>query len=260
MKTTEVGMNRTTERSMAILQLIANSENGITLQEISRQMDIAKSSASVIVHTLRELNYIKTAENNDKKYFLGVETFTLGMKYLNELSFVKQCAAYLPTVAEKYNRTAFVAVLNGPDVIYVYKYKAQNALLATCAIGSSKPAYATALGKAIIAFLPEAEQDAILSQTDFIAFTKNTITSPASFKEELLITKQRGYAKEHGELEDITTCCSAPIFDFSGRVIAAISFSDIYSKVKEEQEQALIHDLLSVSGEISKSLGYIPHS
>ena len=55
-------MNRTTERSMAILQLIANSENGITLQEISRQMDIAKSSASVIVHTLRELNYIKTAE------------------------------------------------------------------------------------------------------------------------------------------------------------------------------------------------------
>ena len=97
-------MNRTTERSMAILQLIANSENGITLQEISRQMDIAKSSASVIVHTLRELNYIKTAENNDKKYVLGVETFTLGMKYLNELSFVKQCAAYLPAVAEKYNR------------------------------------------------------------------------------------------------------------------------------------------------------------
>ena len=127
-------------------------------------------------------------------------------------------------------------------------------------IGSSKPAYATALGKAIIAFLPEAEQDTILSQTDFIAFTKNTITSPASFKEELLITKQRGYAKERGELEDITTCCSAPIFDFSGRVIAAISFSDIYSKEKEEQEQALIHDLLSVSGEISKSLGYIPHS
>ena len=64
-------MNRTVERTLAILKIIANSEHGITLQEIANQMDMAKSSAFAIVHTLLELNYISTVENNDKKILLG---------------------------------------------------------------------------------------------------------------------------------------------------------------------------------------------
>ena len=60
---------------MAILQLIGNNEQGLTLQEIATQMDMARSSTSVIVPTLLELNYIKTVENNDKKFCLSVNTF-----------------------------------------------------------------------------------------------------------------------------------------------------------------------------------------
>ncbi len=85
-------MNRTVERTFSILQLIANSENGITLQEIADEMDMAKSSAFVIVHSLLELNYIKCAENNDKKYCLGIETFKLGSNYLSDVGLLKQCA------------------------------------------------------------------------------------------------------------------------------------------------------------------------
>ena len=70
-------MNRTVERTLAILELIANSENGITLQEIAQAMDMAKSSAFVVVHSLLELQYIKTVENNDKKYCLDIRTFSL---------------------------------------------------------------------------------------------------------------------------------------------------------------------------------------
>ena len=147
-------MNRTVERTLAILKIIANSEHGITLQEIANQMDMAKSSAFAIVHTLLELNYISTVENNDKKYCLGVETFALGMKYANNQSLVQQCVIHLPGLAEKYNKTAFLGILNGSNVVYLYKYVAENARLATCSIGSSKPAHATALGKALIAFLP----------------------------------------------------------------------------------------------------------
>ena len=98
-------MNRTVERTLAILKIIANSEHGITLQEIANQMDMAKSSAFAIVHTLLELNYISTVENNDKKYCLGVETFALGMKYANNQSLVQQCAIHLPALAEKAKQT-----------------------------------------------------------------------------------------------------------------------------------------------------------
>ena len=70
-------MNRTVERTLAILKIIANSEHGITLQEIANQMDMAKSSAFAIVHTLLELNYISTVENNDKKYCLAFTTWVV---------------------------------------------------------------------------------------------------------------------------------------------------------------------------------------
>lgn len=251
-------MNRTTERTMAILQLIGRNEQGLTLQEIATQMDMAKSSASVIVHTLLELNYIKTMENNDKKFCLGVETFTLGMKYLNELNLVRTCANYLPALAEKYARTAFVAVLNGTNIVYVYKYAAQNARLATCSIGSTKEAYATALGKAIIAFLPEEERTSLISKIDFRPFTKYTIATPEQFTREMDLTNVRGYARERGELEEITLCYAAPIFDYSGRVVAAVSLSDLYSEDRVSEEPALVEDMLAASREISRVLGFTP--
>lgn len=248
-------MNRTVERTFSILNLIADSENGITLQEIADKMDMAKSSAFVIVHSLLELNYIKSAENNDKKYCLGIEAFKLGSKYLSDVGLVKQCAQRLPALADRYAKTTFVAVLNGCDVVYLYKYAAPNAQLATCAIGSTKPAHATALGKAILAFLPKGKLLSVINEIHFHAYTPHTITTKDALLGELDEIKQRGYATEHGEFTDLTFCYSAPIFDYTGNVIAAISLADIAKA--NENEANIVADLLSVAGEISKTLGYI---
>ncbi len=249
-------MNRTVERTMAILRLISENSRGITLQEIATDMDMAKSSASVIVHTLLELGFIKSKEDNSRKYVLGVETFALGMKYLDEVSLVSICANFLPGLAERHNRTAFVGVLSGTNVVYLYKYVSSHARLATCAIGSSRAAYATALGKALIAFLPEKDRQRIISEIDFKAFTRFTIADRESFTREMDITRTRGYARERGELEDLTLCFAAPVFDYSGKVVAAISLSDIYSPGGELDEPSITADLMEVSGAISRNLGY----
>ena len=249
-------MNRTVERTFAILQLIGDSKDGITLQEIANEMDMAKSSAFVIVQTLLDLNYITTVQNNNKKYCLGIETFSLGMKYVNDLSLVERCAAYLPPIAEKYDKTAFVAVLNGTKIVYVYKYVAQNARLASCALGTRKDAYATSLGKAIIAFLPEEERSALVDKIQFKALTSYTITSKELFMEEIEQTRKRGYSLDVRELEDITSCCGAPIFNYNGEVIAAASLSDIYNENLDDEKVA--EDLKEVALQISKCLGYFP--
>lgn len=248
-------MNKTLERSLSILQLIADRKNGITLQEIANEMDMAKSSAFVIVQTLLELNYITTIRDNDKKYCLGIETFSLGMKYVNDMSLVNQCAIYLKPIAEKYNKTAFVAVLNGTKIVYVHKYVAEKAMLASCALGTRKDAYATALGKAILAFLPREEQNRILDATQFKAYTDYTITSKEKLLDELDKTKMRGYSLDVKELENITSCCGAPIFDYHGKVIAAVSLSDIYNENLDDIQVA--EELKETAAQISKSLGYI---
>jgi DNA-binding IclR family transcriptional regulator len=249
-------MNRTVERTFAILQLISECKNGITLQEIANEMGMAKSSAYVIVQTLLELNYISTIENNDKRYCLGIETFGLGMKYVNDMSLVKQCSILIPPIAEKHNKTAFVAVLNGTQIVYIYKYVAQDAKLASCALGTRKEAYATSLGKAIIAFLPKEEQEELIAKIQFQALTENTITSKEQFREELEEIRKRGYSIDMCELEKNTSCCGAPLFDYTGKVVAAVSLSDIY--VENMSTKTVAEELKDISMQISKSLGYIP--
>lgn len=249
-------MNRTVERTFAILQLIADNKDGITLQEIANEMEMAKSSAFVIVQSLLELNYIDRVQNNDKKYCLGIEAFSLGMKYTNDMSLIKQCSLFLPAIAEKYDKTAFVAVLSGTQIVYLYKYVAHNARLTSCSLGTRKDAFATSLGKAIIAFLPEEEQLKLIDRIKFKAFTDKTITSKEEFYEEIKRTKERGYSLDIRELENITSCCGAPVFDYDGKVVAAVSLSDIY---KEEQgEIKTAEELKEVAMQISRTMGYMP--
>lgn len=247
-------MNRTVERAFSILQLIASRKDGITLQEIANEMDMAKSSAFVIVQTLLKLNYISTVQNNEKKYCLGIEIFSLGMKYLAGTNLVEQCSLVLPKLAEKYNKTAFVGVLKGTDVVYVYKYVAPNAKLATCELGSRKEAYATSLGKAAIAFLPDNERMDLINKIYFKKYTEKTIASKEDFIEEMRKTKERGYSIEKGELEKITSCCGAPIFDYSGKVVAAVSLSDFYRE--DEDTNAVAEELKVAAIQISKVMGY----
>lgn len=247
-------MNRTVERTFQILQLIANANHGITLQEISDQLEIAKSSAFMIVHSLLELNYIRTVKNNDKKYRLGVETFSLGMKYTNDSGLVQQAANYLPALAEKYHKTAFVGVLNGTRVVYIYKYVSPSARLATCALGSSKDAYATALGKTILAFLPDNQLNSVIDQIKFVSYTEHTISGKDELLEQLRTIRSRGYAVESRELDYITACCSVPIFDYTGKVVAAISLSDLYRE--DELDINMINEMQAAAQKISAELGF----
>lgn len=247
-------MNRTVERTFSILRLIADQPQGITLQEISQRLDMPKSSTFVIIHTLLELGQIKTMENNDKKYCLGLETFTLGMKYSSNQSIVQHCSNYLPAIAEKYNKTAFLGVLNGIDVVYLYKYVAKNARLASCAIGSSKPAYATALGKTLLAFQPPNKYMQLIDQIEFTKFTKYTIVSKEALLKELEMVRIRGYSTEHAELADLTVCYSAPIFDQNNNLVAAISLSDIDEA--NDQEEQIVQDLKTAAREISRAIGF----
>lgn len=248
-------MNRTVERTFSILDLVASTEGGITLQEIADHLGLAKSSAFVIVHSLLELGYIKSADHNEKKYCLGIEAFKLGSKYLSDVGLVKQCARYLPPLADRHKKTSFLAVLNGCDVVYLYKYAAPGAQLATCAIGSTKPAHATALGKTLLAFLPDGKLRAVMDQIDFTPYTPNTITTKEALWAELQAVRQRGFATERGEQSDLTFCYGAPIFDYTGSIIASISLADIANE--HEDEAKISADLMAVAREISQSLGFI---
>lgn len=247
-------MNNTIFRSMQILEFIANRKEGTTLQDIVNHFEIPKSSAFVIVQSLHELNYISTMPFNDKSYCLGIEAFTLGIKYFNNLDVVEQCLNFIKPLADKYDKTAFISVLDGSKIVFIGKYVAPKAVLATCALGSRKDIYATAGGKAILAFLSDHEQERIINEIEFTTLTENTINSVEELLKELELTKIRGYAMEMQEDRSISTCCGAPVFDYTGKVAVAVSLSDVYNP--ELDNVKIAEELCETTKIISKSLGY----
>lgn len=251
-------MNNTIFRTVQILKYVADKKTGATLQDISSHFDIPKSSAFVIIQSLLELGFIATSPFNDKSYCLGIEAFTLGIKYYNDLDVVAQCVNYAKPLADKYGKTAFVSVMSDAKIVFVGKYVAPTAVLATCALGSRKDVYSTAGGKAILAFTEQSEREKIIDKITFEHLTEYTINSKEKLEEELILTRKRGFALERQEDRNVSACCAVPIYDYTGKVILGLSLSDVYNPNIDNEQMS--KDLKNLAEEISKSLGYIRHT
>lgn len=246
-------MNRTISRTFEILNFIANND-AVTLKEITANVKMPKSSAFDIVHSLLELNFIETNQYNDKKYELGIKAFALGQKYSQKKTFIEICAKHLIPLADELERTAFVGVRSGADVIYVYKHVGEGAKLATCNVGSIHPTYSTALGKSLLAYLELDVQKNILESINFVEKTSNTIMNKDVLELILKDTKKRGYSIDNKENEKMMICYGAPIFDSSNQLIAAISLSDIKNPVLSDEEMG--SKIRECALRISRELGY----
>ena len=199
-------MNRTVERAMEILQFVSQKNEGVTIQEIADKLQIPKSSAFVIVKTLLSERYIEPMRYNEKRYKIGIKLYTLGMRYVSEMNIVDLCSMYLNPLADKYHKTAFVGVLEGTSIVYIYKYSGEGVVLAACALGSRKEVHATALGKAILAFSTPDERRTILDNIELLPVTERTITSRPVLEEELSLTRMRGFSRDIKENESVTIC------------------------------------------------------
>ncbi|MDE6661172.1 MAG: IclR family transcriptional regulator, partial [Anaeroplasmataceae bacterium] len=230
------------------------NNDAVTFKQITDNVKMPKSSAFDIVHSLLELNFIETNQYNDKKYELGIKAFALGQKYSQKKTFIEICSNHLMPLADELERTAFVGVRSGADVIYVYKYMGTGAKLATCNVGSSHPTYATALGKSLLAYLEPEVQKEILDSINFVEKTSNTIMDKNVLEANLKDTKKRGYSIDNKENEQMMICYGAPIFDASNKLIAAISFSDVKNPVLSDEE--IGRKIRECALRISRELGY----
>lgn len=247
-------MNRTIERAYDMLNIVARSKDGLSLVDIINEMNIPKSSAFDILHSLVSLRMIEPSRFNDKKYVLGINTYSLGIKYSQNKSLIDVCSKYVNELADKLKRTAFVGLLDGTDIIYIYKYMGTGAKLATCMVGTKHEAYATALGKAYMGLLDDKMQNDLINSIDFKKKTSRTIDNAITLKKELQDVRVRGYSIDNKETEELMICYGAPIFDFTNNVIATISFSDMKSPSMSDDE--IGKEIRNCALKISRELGY----
>lgn len=246
---------KSVERAFKVLESL-KEERELGVAELSRKVDLPKSTIYYILATLSKLNYIK--KNNNNKYSLGLKSLELGTVMLNKMTLRSIAKPYLMELVEESSETVHLVILDNYQVVYIDKIEGNEAIQISSHIGARLPSYCTGVGKAMLAYLDEKKLDEYLKNNKLKKHTKNTITDPSELKEELKEIKNKGYSIDNQEFNKGLKCFAAPIMDYSGEVIAAISISGPIDRITDKNENDnLINMIIRTAEKISHNMGYV---
>jgi DNA-binding IclR family transcriptional regulator len=231
-------------------------EMGIT--EISERVGLHKSVVFRILHTLMARGYIEQIESS-RKFRLGIRAFEIGSRAVTQLGLGSMIQPIAEKLATECGETVNVGVLSGRDIIYVNKVVPRRILRLDVQAGARLPAHCTALGKCILAFLPEDVLESFLLEGPLPRFTEASLSDPASLKEALARIRRQGYAWSNEELFEGITCVSAPIRDRRQQVIAAISIAMQSHRARSpERREELIELVTRAADEMTITVSRLP--
>ena len=195
--------------------------------EISEYFGIYKSTVHNILSTLKAMEYLEQDEETGK-YRLGIQVFTLSKALGDTYSITKIATPYLQELSNQTRERVYLAVPYRSEVLYLDSmYPADSVELMRSILGERAQMYCTGIGKAMLANMNERTIEDYLTTHEMKAFTENSITDKEEFRQELLRTRQRGYAIDDMEHEFGIKCVAMPIFDRNKNVYAAISISGL---------------------------------
>ena len=221
------------------------------MQNISKKLDLYPSTTHRILDTLKHWGYVEQEPDN-QEYQLGLKVLELGMAKLQQIDLVREATPYLKELVNQCNETAHLGVLEEGDVLYLAKEESSQTIRMCSYVGKRAPLYCTALGKVLLAYLPEGERKKILSRRGLPRLTEKTITDKKELEKELNKVKEQGFALDIGENEKDVRCIAAPIRNYQGKVIAAISISGPAYRVDIDKQNYLKEALIEISKKISK--------
>jgi DNA-binding IclR family transcriptional regulator len=217
------------------------------------------STVHRILDTLKYGGYVEQNPNN-QKYQLGLKLIELGMAKINQIDLVKEAGPFLKELAKNCNETVHLAILEDINVLYLAKEESSQTIRMISYVGKRAPLHCTGLGKVLLANLPLQDRDKIIDRIELSRLTKNTITDKIKLCEELDMIKEKGFALDEEENENDVRCIAAPIRDYKGKVIAAISVSSPVYRLNKIKQDYIKEALINASQDISSCIGFIPNN
>jgi DNA-binding IclR family transcriptional regulator len=243
------------DRALAALEVIAHRDQESSLVEICTALKLHKSTVHRLLMVLEHHHFVdKNPETG--RYRLGLRLFELGSKAIATLDLRDRAQAHLVRLQRETQETVNLAILEQGEVLYIAKIEPQRNLRMAARIGHRYPCHSTALGKAILAGLPEADVDAVLCRANLKSRTPNTLTTAAAVKRDLAHVRKRGYAIDDEENEQGAKCVGAAVWGHSGRPIAAISVSAPAVRLDQAKLESAAAALVRAASDLSRELGY----
>jgi IclR family transcriptional regulator, pca regulon regulatory protein len=222
------GTSQSLERGLAILSSFGSDRPLIGVSELSRELGLSRSTAHRYIATLARLGYLQQ-DADSKRYRLGPRVLDLGFSAINSMDLREVSAPHLRQLSDETEHTVNLAILDGTDVVYIERCRTarpgQREIDLNLHVGARLPAYCTAMGKAILAYLPDDRREELIEKIEFVQRGPNTLTNAEAFREELVRIRALGVAVNDEELAYGLRSIAAPIHSHSGDVIAALNLA-----------------------------------
>ena len=212
------------EKALGVLDLFDSSRPRLTLSQIAALADMDMSAAQRFAHTLTELGYLDK-DPETKNYSLSPQVFDLSYRYQSSHEMIHRAAPYIQQLSLQSGETANLTVLHGNEIVYVYRILGQHMLNVKTVLGARQPAYCTAPGLAMMAWLPEQQVEAILSTSELVAHTPYTVVDPKAIRRRLVEVRASGHAHTEEEYLLGAISTSAAVRDSQGRVAGAVNLA-----------------------------------
>ncbi len=246
-------MSQSIERAIEVLMAVG--EGPKTPAEISRHLDVHRSTALRIMDVLRGQKLLRRLP--DGRYGIGSGLVSLAHRALDQFDIARLAHPRLVQLSELHDQTVHLAELQNRQIVYIDKIEPKRSVRLASRVGEVVCFHTASVAKSILAYLPAEERKSLLSAHTFERFNAATLGSMRELEEELENVRVRGWATDAGEQEDYINAIGAPIRDATGNVVAAVSVIELKAiSDLDEMRRTSLEPLLRTAALISEDLGW----
>jgi IclR family pca regulon transcriptional regulator len=240
-------------RAFAVMRAFDRDHPTLTISDVARRTGLTRAAARRFLLTLQDLGYI---QSTDGEFRLSLRVLDLGYTVLSTFALPEIAQPVMEEVTATLHESCSVSVLDGSDIVYVARVPTKRIMTVNLAVGSRLPAYATSMGRVLLAYLAPEALDEYLRTTPLVPLTSRTVCDQRVLRQILTQVRERGWAVADQEVEEGVRSVAAPIRDRSGRVTAAINASAHATRASVRKlREHFLPVLLDAARRISTSLG-----
>ena len=216
---------------------------------------MSKSTVHRLLSSMCARHYVE--KNADNTYSIGYKLMETVSLHINNLELLTEAKPFLSDLMRDLHLTAHMGILDGCDVVYLEKMDIYPNTRLYTQVGFRSPAYCSSMGKCLLSCLSGDDLEEALYGCDFKRYTPNTIPDIREFKRYLRVVRRQGWAMDNEEYQLGHRCVGAPVYDYRGTPVAAISASGSITQLSDRNLEAVIQEVKSAAASLSRRMGYV---
>lgn len=247
----EQGIHRSTARALTIIDMLSQTEDGLSLADLSRKIGAPKSSLAPIVHTIAEMGYAEF-DPISQRYGIGLKAYLAGKAYKRNNSLIERLSLRMREVVDACNETCQMGILDHGRTLYIAKVECSQPVRLVSDIGATFPLYCTAIGKCLISDMSKEELQEYFKEP-FERITPATHTTIDELWQDIEELHRTGIARDREEITESLNCFAVPIREH-GKIAYGLSVSVPTFRLTDEKIELISRELLAAKRDLEQIL------